>query len=32
MSADEKSRFLKVNAFSMHDAIAHYASERKEKR
>jgi len=30
-SADEKVRFLKVNAFSMHDGIAHHASERKLK-
>jgi hypothetical protein len=31
MSAGEKLRFLKVNAFSMHDGIAHYTSERKLK-
>ena len=31
MSAGAKVRFLKVNAFSMHDGIAHYSAERKEK-
>jgi len=31
MSAGVKVRFLKVNAFSMHDGIAHCAPERKQK-
>ena len=30
-SADEKALFLKVNAFSMHDGIAHSGFERKRK-